>query len=528
MTHSPSSILRSSRRLDRARAALAGATLLVCSGLGVTGCGAPAPRLYAAHPYWQLGPAPGPARPVGPAVAASPPPAPTSAHPAPVARSEAENVRDKTLASSEALDHVTSLVDDVGPRLAGSEAEPKAVVWAVARMKAIGLSNVHTEPVKEPRWVRGREKAEIVGTSRRALAVTTLGGSVPTPEKGVEAEVLEVASLDELAALPDDKVKGKIVFAHVVMERARDGSGYGKAVGTRTGGASAAGKKGAVAFVVRSIGTAPDRAPHTGALHYIDGVAKIPAAALGVADAELLHRQIAEGKPVKLHLVLTPQELSPADGANVVGEVPGGASASEIVLLGAHLDSWELGMGALDDGAGCAIVLEAARQIALAKTKPRRTVRVVLFANEENGLAGAKAYAKAHEGELPKIVAAAEADFGDGRVYEARLLTDPEHASALGEIAPLLGSLGIQISGESAEGGADVSPLRGLGVPVFDLRQDGTRYFDVHHSENDVVEKIVKADLDQAAASFAAVTYALADRAGGLGRVPEAKRERRW
>ncbi len=458
-------------------------------------------------------------------------PAPAATGAKPQVSPESFAVRDRTLASSQALAHVTSLVDEVGPRLAGSEAEPRAVAWAVAKMKALGLSNVHTEPVKEARWVRGQEIAEVLsGTAptRRALAVTTLGGSVPTRERGVAAEVVEVSSLAELEKLPDEKVKGKIVFIHVVMERTRDGSGYGKAVGARTGGASAAAKKGAVAMVVRSIGTAEDRAPHTGALRYIDGVAKIPAAALGVADAEWLHRLVGQGKPVKLRLVLTPQELSPVDGANVVGEVPGATAPSEIVLLGAHLDSWELGMGALDDGAGCAIVLEAARQIALSKTRPRRTVRVVLFANEENGLAGAKAYEKTHEAELAKHVAATEADFGDGRVYETRLLADPEHAGALGEMQALLAPLGILVSSEGAEGGADVSPLRGAGVPIFDLRQDGTRYFDVHHSENDVLEKIVKADLDQAAAAFAATTYALADRASGLGRVPEAKREHHW
>jgi hypothetical protein len=474
---------------------------------------------------------------VGPASLPSPSqPTPSGATPS---LGEAAAARDRALASGEALAHVTELVDTAGPRLAGSEGEPKAVAWAVARMRKIGLSNVHTEPVKEPRWVRGSEVAEIVSSTnvgskvssslksspRRALAVTTLGGSVPTPERGVVAEVVEVGSLDELSALPDEKAKGKIVFVHVVMERARDGAGYGKAVGARTQSASIAAKKGAVAVVVRSVGTAPDRAPHTGALRYVDGIAKIPAAALGVADAELLHRELERG-PVKLRLVLTPQELSPVDGFNVVGEVPGSSSPSEIVLLGAHLDSWELGMGALDDGAGCAIVLEAARQIALAKTKPRRTVRVVLFANEENGLAGAKAYAKTHEAELAKHVLAAEADFGDGRVYEARLLTDPEHAGALADLEPLLAPLGAVSSKEGAEGGADVSPLRAAGVPVFDLRQDGTRYFDVHHSENDVLEKIVKADLDQAAAAFAAATYALADRAGDFGRVPEPKRER--
>ena len=441
---------------------------------------------------------------------------------------EAVAVRDRTLSSSQALEHVTSIVDEVGPRLAGSEAEPKAVAWAVARMKRAGLVDVHTEPVKEVRWVRGQESAEMTSPTKRKLAVTTLGGSVPTREKGVEAEVLEVQSMDELAQKPDAEVKGKIVYFHVVMQRARDGSGYGKAVPARTAGPSAAAKKGALAVVVRSMSTAEDRAPHTGALHYVDGVNKIPAAALGVADAELLHRAVQDKKKVKLKLVLLPQELSPADGANVIGDVPGASQPQEIVLIGAHLDSWEPGMGALDDGAGLAIVLEAGRQIALARTKPKRTVRVVFFANEENGLAGAKAYAKAHEAELSKHVAASEADFGDGRVYEATLLAGPGHERALFDDTWLLLPLGAVVGTKPAEGGADISPLRAAGVPIFDLRQDGTHYFDVHHSENDVLEKITKADLDQAAAAFAAITYSIADRATDLGRVPEASREHKY
>lgn len=479
-----------------------------------------------AGPMWQ--PAPMPMQPMMPPPQPMMPPAASQPTAPAGMNAQAATVRDKTLATSQALSHVTSLVDEVGPRLTGSENEPKAVAWAVARMKSIGLSNVHTEPVKEARWVRGMEIAEIVSPSHRSLAVTTLGGSVATREKGIQAEVLEVQSLDELAQKPDAEVKGKIVFFHVVMQRQKDGSGYGKAVPARTSGPSAAAKKGAVAVVVRSMSTAGDRAPHTGALHYIDGVNKIPAAALGPADAELLHRAVQEKKHVKLKLVLQPQELSPVDGANVIGEVPGSSLADQIVVLGAHLDSWDPGMGALDDGAGVALMLEAGRQIALSPTKPKRTIRVVLFANEEMGLAGAKAYAKTHEAELPKHYAATEADFGDGRVYEVTLLAGPGNERALLADAGLLGPLGAVPGEKQAEGGADISPLRAAGVPIFDLRQDGSRYFDVHHSENDVVEKIEKADLDQAAASFAAMAYSIADRSGDLGRVPEKDREHKY
>ncbi len=491
----------------------AGAGVIVA--LGVSGCSASAPNERPMPLVMQ------------PVFTATPPVVvpPTALPPMIVDTSNAAKIRDATLGSSKALDHVTSLVDQVGPRVSGSEASPRAVAWGVAKMKELGLSNVHTEALKEPHWIRGEETADIVAPSPHKLMVTALGGSVATPERGVTAEVVEVESIEALAALPDAAVQGKIVFFHVVMDKTRDGSGYGRAVGARTAGPSAAAKKGAVATVVRTVGTGDDRVPHTGALSYVEGVAKIPGAALSIADAELLHRLDAEGT-VKLHLTLLTRELPPVEGANVIGEIPGASAPNEIIVLGAHLDSWELGEGALDDGAGCGIVLEVGRQIALFPSKPKRTVRIVLFANEENGIAGAKAYAKAHEAELPNHYAGIEADLGDGRVYEVTLRGGAEASQALVDYAMLLFPLGAFVGAKEADGGADVSPLRAAGVPVLELRQDATRYFDVHHSANDVLEKIVKGDLDQATAAYAAVTYALADRDGSLGRIPEAERVR--
>jgi carboxypeptidase Q len=278
-------------------------------------------------------------------------------------------------------------------------------------------------------------------------------------------------------------------------------------------------------MIVRTVGTGDDRAPHTGAMKYAEGVTKIPAAAISISDAELLHRLLSEGT-VKMHLVLLPQELAPVDGANVVGEIPGTTKAEQIVLLGAHLDSWELGMGALDDGAGCGIVLEVGRQIALFPAKPKRTVRIVLFANEENGLAGAKAYGKAHASELANHYAGIEADLGDGRVFEVTIRAAPDKNRALVDYGMLLFPLGAFVGDKDADGGADLIPLREAGVPVLELMQDATRYFDVHHSANDVVEKIVKSDLDQATAAYTAITYALADRDDDLGRIPEDGRTR--
>lgn len=440
--------------------------------------------------------------------------------PDPVDHSNAARFRDAIVADPKGIEHVTSLVDDVGPRMSGSEASARAVTWGVERMKALGFTNVHTEALKESHWVRGAETAEILSPTPHTLVVTALGGSVATQPQGITAEIVDVGSIDELEKLPETDVKGKIVFFHKVMEKTREGSGYGPAVGVRVMGAIAAAKKGAVASLVRTIGTEGDRNPHTGATRYDDAVAKIPTAAVSIADAEVIHR-LAQKGAVKIRLVLTPKTLPPVDGNNVVGDVPGSSKADEIVLIGAHLDSWDLGMGALDDGAGCAIVLEVGRQLALFKEKPRRTLRVVLFANEEYGIAGAKAYAKQHESEIDKHYVAIEADLGDGRAYEVKLRASAEGDKALGDYSALLFPLGVFVGDNQAEGGADVSPLRAAGVPVADVRQDATRYFDVHHSANDVLEKIVKADLDQATAAYGALAYALADREGELGRVPE-------
>jgi Zn-dependent M28 family amino/carboxypeptidase len=259
---------------------------------------------------------------------------------------------------------------------------------------------------------------------------------------------------------------------------------------------------------------------------YDADVPRIPAAALANPDADAVHRLLAQGRPVRVRMKLGAQSLPDAEGANVVGDVEGSVAPGEIVLIGAHLDSWDLGRGALDDGAGCAIVLEAARQIARLPRHPRRTVRVVLFANEENGLRGARAYGAEHAAEIGAHVLAVEADLGAGRVYEARFLGDPAAAPAFRAVAAALEPLGALTSGEDAHAGADLIPLIAAGVPALDLRQDATTYFDFHHTANDTLERIHKEDLDQAAAAFAAVAYAAADAPDSYGRVPEGKRHR--
>lgn len=443
------------------------------------------------------------------------------------AEGPAKALRDATLAGSQAYETVRSLTDETGPRLAGSPGGALAVAWGLRTLTAAGLTRVHTEPVTAPRWERGAEHGELVAPRREPLALAALGGSVGTPPEGIEAEIVEMSSLEAIDKADPAAIKGKIVFFHVIMERTRDGAGYGRAVGVRGQGAIRAARLGAVGVVIRSIGTDENRLPHTGAMRYADDVPRIPAAALATPDADMLHRLLAGGQPARLRMVLSAQTLPDTETANVVGEVEGSGAPGEIVLLGAHLDSWDLGRGALDDGAGCAVVIEAGRQLARLAGKPRRTVRVVLFANEENGLAGAKAYGEAHHAELGRHALAMEADLGAGRVYEARILGGPGAAQAFGPVVAAVAPLGVALSTSPAEGGADLIPLVAAGVPVLDLRQDASLYFDVHHTANDTLERVRKEDLDQVAAAYAAAAYAAADVSGDFGRIPEDQRKRR-
>jgi carboxypeptidase Q len=378
---------------------------------------------------------------------------------------------------------------------------------------------VHTEKVTVPHWVRGAEAGEITAPYRQTVALAAIGGSVATPAAGIEAPVVEVAGLEALDKLEAAKVKGKIVFFNTPTQRTRDGSGYTRAVPVRTAGPSRAAKLGAMAVVVRSIGTDSNRLPHTGGLLYAKGVAQIPAAALSNPDADLLAAEIATGKPVRFRLQLGARALAPAESANVIGEIPGREKPEEIVLLGAHLDSWDLGTGALDDGAGCAIVMEAARRIGELKTRPRRTLRVVLFANEEFGLSGAEAYAKAHAAELGRHVVAIEADTGSGRVWRLESRVKIESLGWVRELDRLIFPIGAGSGTNQGEGGADLEPLGRAGVPSLALMQEAVTYFDFHHTANDTVDKANSRDLDYDVAAWAAVVYAVAEMPGDFGRV---------
>jgi carboxypeptidase Q len=443
-----------------------------------------------------------------------------------LATDTAATLQREALSGSHAYAIVRSLCDEVGPRPAGSRADRAAVAWAARTMQSLGLSGVHTEAVRVSHWERGEERAAIVSPAPQPLVVTALGGSVATPPAGIEADVVEAASVPDLEKLGPDAVRGKIVFLDPIMRRTRDGAGYGEAVRSRFSGAREAAKLGAVAMLLRSVGTDHDRLPHTGAKSKDDH--EIPAAAVSVPDAETLHRVLAEKKTARVRLVLGAHKLPDAESANVVGEVTGRERPNEIVLLGAHLDSWDLGTGAVDDGAGVAIVLEAARLLQALPQKPRRTVRVVLFANEEHGLEGAKEYARVHATEAVAHVVATEADLGADGVYAVSWLGDPAARARFADLARLVAPLGVERRDDDAHAGADVGPLQALGVPILELKQDASRYFDLHHSANDTVDKIDPGILAQAAASFATAAWAAAEMDGDFGRVPEALRKEHY
>ena len=436
----------------------------------------------------------------------------------PDVKATAANLQKEALAGTRAFDIVRSLTVEVGPRPAGSRAYDAAVEWGLRTLKDLGFSNVHAEKVTVPHWVRGAESGEILAPYRQPVHLAALGGSIGTPEEGIEAEVIEVPSLDAVDKLDPAQVQGKIVFYDVHMDREKDGSGYGRAVPVRGAGASRAAKLGAVAVLIRSIGTDNNRTPHTGGMRYQDGVRQIPAAALSIPDADLLAVEVASGKPVTFRLKLGARALPEVETASVVGDIPGREKPEEIVLLGAHLDSWDLGTGAIDDGAGVAIMVEAARRIGQLPKKPRRTIRVVLFANEEFGLSGARAYAEAHKDELARHVMAAESDFGSGRVWRLASRVDPAKLPVVADLAKLLG---VEQGKNDSGGGADLGPMAPARVPVIALAQDGTTYFDYHHTANDTLDKIDPKDLDQNVAAWAAVVYAIADLPGDLGRAPE-------
>jgi len=432
----------------------------------------------------------------------------------------AARIRERALQGTGAYDLVASLTSEIGPRSAGSEGDRAAVAWALKKLNDLGFQNVRTQDVMVPQWVRGSISIDVTSPYPQSLVGVALGGSPGTPEEGIEGDVLEVKDLDALRALSKEQVEGRIVFINRRMERTRDGRGYGQAVPGRTEGAGVASQLGARAIVIRSIGTDNNRMGHTGTVRYPANVTKIPAVALSNPDADLLEKQFVAGKPVSLRLRLTSRELAPVRSANVIAELPGTAGNGEIVLLGAHLDSWDLGTGALDDGAGVAIVVEAVRLMRELKLSPQRTLRVVLFANEEFGLSGGNAYAAAVGTELEKHVLAMEADLGAGPVWRFDTRVPDAQLAQMQVIANALKPLGIERGANTSDGGADIGPLRRLGVPVIGLGHDASTYFDHHHTLNDTLDKVDRKALDQSVAAYAVAAWLAANSTGTFGRLP--------
>jgi hypothetical protein len=422
--------------------------------------------------------------------------------------SDLARLRSATLADTRAFEIVTSLTTEVGARMAGSPQDAKAVQWALAQSRALGLSNVRAEPVALRVWQRGPARARVIEPHAHPLVMTALGNSVGTGSAGIEAELAYYADFNALKADTSERALGRIVFIDQKTERSRDGRGYGQAVIARIAGAVEAARRGAVAVAIRSIGTDRDRIAHTGAMRYDQQVRQIPAFAVSVPDADLIARLAARG-PVKLQFELQAQGGVQASSANVIAEVPGSDLADEIVLLSAHLDSWDVGQGALDDGAGVGIVLAAAHHIAALGLKPRRTIRVALFANEENGFDGANAYAERHAQQVHQLVS--ESDFGAGRVWRLRSRVRTDALAAIDELAAALAPLGIERPPTGANEG---SPGPDAGVlmrrhkwPALELTQDGTHYFDVHHTDNDTLDKIDPTTLPQNVAAWAIVAW---------------------
>ena len=423
---------------------------------------------------------------------------------------QAAALRDAALAGDTiAWDFVEGITTEVGQRLAGTEAEARGRQWAVRRLTELGFSNVHIEPFELDVWVRGEERAEILSPFPQSLVVTALGNSGATPARGIEAEVVYFETVEALDAASDEAVRGRIVFISHNMRANQDGSGYGPFGAPRRRGPTIASRKGAAGIVVRSIGTDHHRNPHTGVQSFDAGVRPIPAGALSIPDSEQLQRILARGLPVRMRLVLTPRNTGRGRSGNVVAEVLGSDPAAGVILIGGHLDSWDLGTGAIDDGAGMAITVAAAHRIMQAG-RPRRTIRIVLFGAEEVGVFGGEAYFALHRPEN-NVVLVGESDFGADRVWRVNFNLAPANA-ALGErITRLLAPLGIVRGAGRASAGADLGNWARAGIAAVDLNQDGTRYFDYHHSPDDTLDKIDPAQLRQNVAAWTAMLAAAAD-----------------
>lgn len=427
-------------------------------------------------------------------------------------------LRDAALKDELAYDIVEGLTTEVGQRMAGTEAEARAREWSVRRLKALGFKNVRIEPYQMPVWVRGAEEAEIVSPVPQKLRLTALGNSGATPPTGLTGELAVFATYGDLANAPAERVRGRIVYVGNSMEPTQDGSSYGATGVARFNGPALAAAKGAAAIVIRSIGTDKHRLPHTGTTNFPAGVTPIPAAALSAPDATLIERIAARGKPITMKLTLTPQQTGVHESGNVIAEVPGTDPAAGIVLVGGHLDSWDLGTGAIDDASGVAITAAAAKRLLDSGKRPRRTIRVVWFGAEEVGGVGGREYARRHGAERHAI--AAESDFGADRVWRFETYL-PESATAVtARLASALAPLGIVPGPGRAGDGTDIAPTIATGVAGVDLNQSGLRYFDTHHTPDDTLERVDPEQLRQNVAAWTTMLAVVANAPEEIGPVP--------
>jgi hypothetical protein len=443
--------------------------------------------------------------------------------------SELKQIQKAALANDYAYRHLEHLCDNIGPRPAGSPQFRFAGNYVADELRKLGL-DVKLEKSTVTPWVRGEETGQVVQWagmapgSTQKLVLTALGGSPATPPEGITADAVVVRDFDELAALGRDKVAGKIVVFDAQFDRAMAEGGlaeraYGEAVEYRSRGAREAAKLGAVASLIRSVGTAEFRIPHTGAVNTFIGPI-VPAAALTAEDADLLAR-LAEQGPVRLHITLTPKTLPPVDEFNVVADIKGSEHPEQVVLVSGHLDSWDLGTGAIDDGAGVAVSMEVANVLQQLKLRPKRTIRIVAWSNEEHGLDGGISYASAHQAEAANHIGAIETDLGAGHPYGIDADADASALELLAPVGKILQSQGAGILRASENPGADLIPLTVLGVPAFAPIQDARTYFQYHHTPADTFDKVDRQQLQENAAVVAVLAYALASTDATIQHKPQ-------
>ncbi|CAN5298448.1 M28 family metallopeptidase [soil metagenome] len=455
-----------------------------------------------------------------PTVTASPSPAPTPVVFSPQTLAELKQLQEAALKSDYAYRQTAFLANNIGPRLSGSKQERRALEYVADEMKKLGLE-VRLERVMVPHWVRGEETAALVEfpgmapETTQKIVLTALGGSVSTPAEGLTAEVVVVGNFEELQALGREKVAGKIVVFNHAFDRAMAAQGHGgaayrQAVQYRSQGPIEAAKLGAVAALVRSVGGVSYRLPHTGQTRYAEDVPKIPAGAVTAEDAELMAALAPQGR-LRMKLVLTPQTLPDAESFNVIGDLKGSTHPEQVVIVSGHLDSWDLGTGAVDDAVGVAAAMQAANLVRQLKLRPKRTIRVVAWANEENGLRGALTYAEEHAAELENHFGAIEMDSGAGRPVGIHMKANPEMREVLRPVAKVLQASGAGLLNFVDGAGADIGPLEKVGVPGFAPMQDTRTYFNYHHTAADTMDKVDPRELAENAVVLTVLAYALAN-----------------